>query len=173
MISDIDCIKKDLSEQRYFKARENLSKFVLQDDLDENTESVLFDCLKAPCFLLRYEALFKIRKTSNLGSSHSVRTAIIERLCDESWLIRIEAIQFLGKYIESDKRILEELLICLKDEFPFIVDQTLITLEPYVNKNNENIVVQNCLKHKYLIENSVNVLFRITATSEKQTGKIF
>lgn len=160
MINDI---KKNLSEERYFKALERLTKFELKDCLDENTKLVLFDCLKAPCFLLRYETLFKIRRMPILGDNYSVRTAIINRLYDESWLIRTEALQFLSSYIECDKRVLEETIICLKDESPYIVKQALFILEPYINESNSKVVVKNCLRHRYLPMDSANILLRIVS----------
>lgn len=159
----INNIKRNLSEKRYFKALEYLAKFKLKDNLDKNTELVLFDCLKAPCFLLRYEALFKMCKTPVLGNSYSVRTAIIECLYDESWLIRTEALQFLSSYIECDKRVLEETIICLKDESPYIVKQALFILEPYINKSNSEAVFKNCLRHKYLSMDSANLLLKIAS----------
>ncbi|MGI6340584.1 MAG: hypothetical protein ACOX0B_00020 [Minisyncoccales bacterium] len=48
------------------------------------------ECLKSPCFLLRYEALSSLKLFAH---EDFVRSAIIERLNDESWLMRQEALK--------------------------------------------------------------------------------
>jgi len=152
----VEKIRECLIEEDYFEARKALAKFIFETGLDHSTLLILADCLRSPCFLLRYETLCELKEFTD---DYFVRSAIIERLADDSWLIRQEALTVLGKYIESDNRILPLILNALKDESPIVVDKALNILDPYINKDNKNII-KSSLKGKHLLLNTIDILLK-------------
>lgn len=151
----IQKIKTCLDRECYFEARKELVDFSKNENVDNDSLFVFIECLKSPCFLLRYEALFSLKL---FAYKDFVRSAIIERLNDESWLMRHEALKILRNYISLDERIFPLFIESLKDESPVIIDELLIFLEPYINKDNKDIIIKNCLQNKYLLKRTIRIL---------------
>lgn len=148
-------IKTCLDRECYFEAREELVDFSRNENVDNYSLFVFMECLKSPCFLLRYEALSSLKLFAH---EDFVRSAIIERLNDESWLMRQEALKILEDYTSLDERIFPLFIESLKDESPVIIDELLIFLEPYINKENKDIIIKNCLQNKYLLKRTIRIL---------------
>lgn len=148
-------IKTCLDRECYFEAREELVNFSRNENVDNYSLFVFMECLKSPCFLLRYEALSSLKLFAH---EDFVRSAIIERLNDESWLMRQEALKILEDYTSLDERIFPLFIESLKDESPVIIDELLIFLEPYINKENKDIIIKNCLQNKYLFKRTIRIL---------------
>lgn len=148
-------IKTCLDRECYFEARKELVDFSRNENVDNYSLFVFMECLKSPCFLLRYEALSSLKLFAH---EDFVRSAIIERLNDESWLMRQEALKILEDYTSLDERIFPLFIESLKDESPVIIDELLIFLEPYINKENKDIIIKNCLQNKYLLKRTIRIL---------------